>query len=74
MPYTARKKSWVPSKEEEQAILDLAHKIPDIWNAASSTPKEKKRIIRILIEDITVLSEKRQPDFVSAAENVSTYP
>ena len=57
------KKSWVPSKEEEQAILELAQKIPDIWNAASSTPKEKKRIIRILIEDVTVLSEKRQSDF-----------
>lgn len=26
-------------------------------------PKEKKRIIRILIEDVTVLSEKRQSDF-----------
>lgn len=57
------KKAWIPSKEEEQDILDLAHRIPEIWNAPSSTPKEKKRIIRILIEDITVLSEKRCSDF-----------
>lgn len=57
------KKPWVPSKEEERDILDLARKIPEVWNAPSSTSKEKKRIIRILIEDITVLSEKRHPDF-----------
>jgi hypothetical protein len=56
------KKAWIPSKEDEQNILDLAHKIPVIWNAPSSTPKEKKRIIRILIEDITVLSEKKCSD------------
>lgn len=57
------KKAWIPSKEEEQNILDLARIIPEVWNAPSSTPKEKKRIIRILIEDITVLSEKRCSDF-----------
>ncbi|NSI90207.1 recombinase family protein [[Clostridium] scindens] len=56
-------KAWVPSEKEEQDILDLAHKIPEIWNASTSTPKEKKRIIRILIDDITVLAEKRDPDF-----------
>lgn len=57
------KKAWIPSKEDEQDILDLARRIPEVWNAPSSTPKEKKRIIRILIEDITVLSEKRCSDF-----------
>lgn len=57
------KKAWIPSKEETQDILDLAHRIPEIWNAPSSTQKEKKRIIRILIEDITILSEKRCSDF-----------
>lgn len=59
----ASKKAWVPSKKEEQDILDLAQKIPEIWNAPTSTPKEKKRIIRILIDDITVLAEKRCSDF-----------
>ena len=57
------KKAWVPSEKEEQDILDLAQKIPEIWNAPTSTPKEKKRIIRILIDDITVLAEKRCSDF-----------
>ena len=36
---------------------------PEIWNAPTSTPKEKKRVIRILVDDITVLAEKRCPDF-----------
>ena len=57
------KKAWTPSQEEEQDILNLARKIPEIWNAPSATPKEKKRIIRILIEDITVTAEKRCSDF-----------
>lgn len=57
------KKAWIPSTEEERGILDLACRIPEVWNAPSSTPKEKKRIIRILIEDITVLSEKKCSDF-----------
>lgn len=56
-------KSWVPSPEEEQDLLNLARRIPEIWNAPSASPREKKRIIRILIEDITVISEKRCPDF-----------
>ena len=57
------KKAWIPSAKEEQDILNLAQKIPEIWNAPTSTPKEKKRIIRILIDDITVLADKRCPDF-----------
>ncbi len=52
-------KAWIPSEKEERDILDLAQKISEIWNAPTSTPKEKKRIIRILIDDVTVLAEKR---------------
>src|SRR5699024_4173562 len=33
------KKAWIPSEKEEQDILDLAQKIPEIWNAPTSTPK-----------------------------------
>ena len=57
------KKPWTPSAKEEEDILSMAQKIPDIWNAPSSTPKEKKRIIRILIEDVTVTAEKRCGSF-----------
>lgn len=57
------KKAWTPSAQEEEDILGLAQRIPEIWNAPASAPKEKKRIIRILIEDVTVLAEKRCSDF-----------
>lgn len=57
------KKAWVPSQNEEQEILKLACKIPEIWNSPTSTPKEKKRIIRILVEDVTVLAEKCSAGF-----------
>lgn len=57
------KKAWTPSAKEEEDILNLAQRIPEIWNAPTSTSKEKKRIIRILIEDVTVLAEKRCSDF-----------
>lgn len=57
------KKAWTPSAKEEEDILGLAQRIPEIWNAPASAPKEKKRIIRILVEDVTVLAEKRCSDF-----------
>lgn len=37
--------------------------ILEIWNTPTSTPKEKKHVIRIPVDDITVLTEKRCPDF-----------
>lgn len=52
------KKPWTPSSKETEDILSLAQKIPEIWKAPSSTPKEKKRIIRILIEDVTITADK----------------
>ncbi len=57
------KKSWIPSPSEEEEILNLARKIPAIWNSPSSSPKEKKRIIRTLIEDITVFADRESSSF-----------
>ena len=57
------RKTWSFSEKEERDILDLDQKIPEIWNAPTSMPKEKKRIIHILVDDITILAEKRRPIF-----------
>lgn len=63
--YTAycSKKPWNPTGTESDDIFHLAEQIPAVWNAPSSTPKEKKRIIRILIEDVTVLASAWKSEF-----------
>ncbi len=45
-----------PQKEE---ILTLAKEFPRLWNATTTTAKDRKRILRLLIKDITV--EKLSP-------------
>ena len=57
------KKTWQPSDDECDEIVKLAESIPQIWNAPSSSYKDKKRIIRILIEDVTVKAEPGNPEF-----------
>jgi DNA invertase Pin-like site-specific DNA recombinase len=57
------KKVWQPSDDECDEIVKLAENIPQIWNAPSSSYKDKKRIIRILIEDVTVMAEAGNPEF-----------
>ena len=57
------KKVWQPSDDECDEIVKLAETIPHIWNAPSSSYKDKKRVIRILIEDVTVMAEAGNPDF-----------
>lgn len=56
------KKPWQPTEAESADILRLAEQIPTVWNAPSSTPKEKKRILRILVEDVTVMAESWKSD------------
>ena len=41
------KKAWVPSEKEEQDILNLAQKIPEIWNA----PVHKSTLHMILFSN-----------------------
>jgi DNA invertase Pin-like site-specific DNA recombinase len=54
--------SWRPSEQDRSEIMDLAHTLPRIWEAATTTSKERKRILRLLIEDVTVFAEARNPD------------
>ncbi|WP_127589258.1 recombinase family protein [Paenibacillus koleovorans] len=54
--------SWRPTEQDRAEILDLANTLPRVWNAPSSSIKERKRILRLLIEDITVFAEARNPN------------
>lgn len=50
------------SDVEKSKIFSLAKDLPRLWNAATTQPKDRKRILRLLIKDITVekTSEPKQ--------------
>ena len=56
------RRSWRPTDQDKADILALAKELPRIWNAATTTAKDRKRILRMLIEDITLFAEARKPD------------
>lgn len=61
MQYRSRQ-SWRPTEQDKADILGLAKELPRIWHAATTTAKDRKRILRMLIEDVTVFAEARQAD------------
>jgi DNA invertase Pin-like site-specific DNA recombinase len=42
------------SPEERLRILGLAEDLPALWNAATTTPVERKQLLRLLIKDVTL--------------------
>ena len=45
-------------EDARQKILSLAKDFPRVWNDPATTDKQRKRIIRLLIEDVTLTREK----------------
>lgn len=54
--------SWRPTEQDRADILDLANTMPRVWNAASTSMKNRKRILRLLVEDITIFAEAGNPN------------
>jgi DNA invertase Pin-like site-specific DNA recombinase len=50
------------SESERQRLRQLAQDVPALWHAPSTTPQDRKRLLRCLIRDIT-LDSFSQPDF-----------
>jgi hypothetical protein len=50
------------TKSDKEQILKLAAQLPVVWNSKSTSQRDKKRLIRILIQDVTLtkLKEQRQ--------------
>jgi hypothetical protein len=46
------------SPDDEAAIRSLAADLPAVWSAATSTPAERQRIARLLIEHVSVVVDK----------------
>lgn len=55
-------RSWSPTGADREMILRLSQDIPRIWNAPTTTMQDRKRIVRLLIEDITITSRRFDPD------------
>jgi DNA invertase Pin-like site-specific DNA recombinase len=46
------------TEQQKQSILSIAQDLPELWNAPSTKAADRKRIIRLLIKDITVEKNK----------------
>jgi DNA invertase Pin-like site-specific DNA recombinase len=42
------------SNDDKKAILALAHDLKKVWNAPTTTPAEKKQLIRLIIQDVVL--------------------
>lgn len=49
----------VLGEEERQEILALARDFPRLWRAPQTPQRERKRMARLLIEDVTLIREKQ---------------
>ena len=45
------------STEERQRILNLAEDLPALWHAPTTTPAERKQLLRLLIKDVMLTKE-----------------
>jgi DNA invertase Pin-like site-specific DNA recombinase len=49
-----RQEARVATAEQKAKILALATDLPRLWHASTTQPKDRKRMLRLLIKDITV--------------------
>ena len=54
---TQKHRLMIESQTREQ-LLSLATDFPRVWNDPSVEPRERKRILRLLIEDVTLINGK----------------
>jgi DNA invertase Pin-like site-specific DNA recombinase len=45
------------SPAERQRILDLAEDLPALWHAPTTTPTQRKQLLRLLLKDVTLTKE-----------------
>ena len=59
-----RSRGLAVTQEQRTEILALAKNLPRLWNAPTTSAKDKKRLLRLLIKDITVERLAEPPEFV----------
>jgi DNA invertase Pin-like site-specific DNA recombinase len=56
-----RQEARATTAEQKAKILALARELPRLWHAPTTQAKDRKRMLRLLIKDITVEKLPRQP-------------
>ena len=46
--------TYLVSAEERQRILALAQDLPTVWHSPTTTPAERKQLLRFLVKDVTL--------------------
>ncbi|HFE7524821.1 TPA: hypothetical protein ACGAD2_005564, partial [Salmonella enterica subsp. enterica serovar Newport] len=57
-------KTRIITPDQEAMILALAQDLPRLWNASTTQQKDRKRMIRMLIKDITIEKKTDQHQLV----------
>lgn len=57
-------KTRIITPDQEAMILALAQDLPRLWNASTTQQKDRKRMIRMLIQDITIEKKTDQHQLV----------
>jgi DNA invertase Pin-like site-specific DNA recombinase len=51
-----QKQRLLIDSQTRQQLLSLAADFPKVWNDSSAEPRERKRILRLLVEDVTLIN------------------
>jgi len=51
--------SWLLDEQRRQQILALATDFPRLWHDPQTSPRERKRMVRLLLEDVTLLKKEQ---------------
>ena len=70
---TQKQRLLIDSQTREQ-LLSLAADFPRVWNDPSVEPRERKRILRLLVEDVTLINGETDPDQVHVRLRGSATP
>ena len=58
----SQKRLNVMSPEVRDKILRLTQNLPTVWSAPRTSPRDKKRMLRLVIEDLTLIRRGREID------------
>jgi hypothetical protein len=57
-PELERKKARVATPEQKAKVMTLVADLPRLWNAPTTEARDRKRMLRLLIKDITVEKQR----------------